>query len=307
MAIDLRKALDLQSSAAAYLIPETINDGIRDFASKVPTMYNAVTKRSWGTQTYFIRKRLTLPSATWSVDGGPLPAATQGTYGRTSRSMRYLYTRGEVTGPMIAAAGTFFDALALSIEEHQQALVETLSTNIVTGVGTSNDLEGILYQIETDSREYTAAGGAGQVVDAGGAYLSLNWLDKAIDASSLSTGTGVASSGATAMVSTRPVARYINSLLQAQQQFVNVTDVSAGFRVNTYDGLAILYDNHWSDNTKILFFDRSKAVLYVHQDFTYEELAKTKDSVDYFIKGYFGFALEGSASELKNFVIPANI
>jgi hypothetical protein len=29
--------------------------------------------------------------------------------------------------------------------------------------------------------------------------------------------------------------------------------------------------------------------------------------VDFFIKGYFGFKLEGSASLLENFVIPATI
>ena len=124
---------------------------------------------------------------------------------------------------------------------------------------------------------------------------------------SLASGTGVAGPGATAAVTTRPVMRYINSLLQAQQQFVNTTEISAGFRVMTYDGLPLIVDNHWGDNTKILFFDRGRANLLVHQDFTYEELAKTKDSVDYFIKGYFGFALEGAASELDNFIIPTDI
>ena len=75
----------------------------------------------------------------------------------------------------------------------------------------------------------------------------------------------------------------------------------------SYDGLPFVVDNHWSDSTRILFFDRSKAQLLVHKDWTYEELAKTKDSVDFFIKGYFGFKLEGAASVLKNFTITAGI
>jgi hypothetical protein len=41
----------------------------------------------------------------------------------------------------------------------------------------------------------------------------------------------------------------------------------------------------------------------VNQDFTLEMLAKTKDSEDFFIKGYFGFALEGRPVRLKNFTI----
>jgi hypothetical protein len=87
---EIQKALDLASSAAAYFIPELVDGGIRDFAAKVPSLYNAVNKRPWATNTYFIRKRLSLPGASWSIDGGPLPAATQSTYGRTFKTMKYL-------------------------------------------------------------------------------------------------------------------------------------------------------------------------------------------------------------------------
>jgi HK97 family phage major capsid protein len=305
--MEIRKALDLASSAAAYLIPEVVDGAIRDFASKSPTMYNAITRRPWGSQTYFIKMKLTQPTAVWSIDGGPLPAATHSTFGQVSKSMSYLYTRGEVTGPMIAAAGNVFDVLAQDIEDHQQAMVEQLSTDIVTADGTGNNIEGVLHQIVTDSSLYTADGGPGQIVDAGGAYLSLLWIDKAIDAAAESSGTGVVGPGATVAVTTRPVLRMINTLLQAQQRFMNQTEIAAGFRVQTYDGLPFIVDNHWQDNTKILFFDRSRAVLLVHQDWTYEELAKTRDSVDYFIKGYFGFKLEGAASLLRNFTLSPNV
>jgi hypothetical protein len=302
--MEIRKALDLASTAAAYFIPEVVDGAIRDFAAKVPTLYNAVNKRSWATNTYYIRKRLSLPGASWSIDGGPLPAATQSTYGRTFKTMKYLYTRGEVTGPMIAAAGTYFDALGSEVEAHQQAMVERLSTDIATADGGANDLTGILYQITDDSDIYTSTGGQGAVVDAGGAYISLNLLDKAIDAAS---DIGVGGGRPNTMVVTRPVARFINSLLQQQQQFVNETEIAAGFRVRTYDNLAIVTDNHWSDNTQVLIFDRSLATLLVHKDFTYEELAKTKDSVDFMIKWYGGFVLEGAASLLTNFTLPADI
>lgn len=302
--MEIRKALDLASTAAAYFIPEVVDGGLRDFAAKVPSLYNAVQKRSWATNTYWIRKRLSLPGASWSIDGGPLPAATQSTYGRTFKTMKYLYTRGEVTGPMIAAAGNYFDAMGSEVEAHQQAMVERLSTDIATANGTANDLTGILYQITDDSSIYTANGGAGAVVNAGGAYLSLNWLDKAIDAAAdIGTGGGRPNT----IVTTRTVGRMINSLLQAQQRFVSETEIAAGFRVSTYDGLAIVTDNHWSDNTKVLIFDRSRATLLVHKDFTYEELAKTRDSVDFMIKWYGGFVLEGAASLLTNFQLTPNI
>jgi HK97 family phage major capsid protein len=307
--VEIRKALDLSSSAAAYLLPEVVDGAIRDFASKTPTMYNAVQKQPWGSQTYFIKKKLTLPTATWSIDGGPLPAATTGSYGQMSKSVSYLYTRGEVTGPMIEAAGSVFDALGQEIEDHQQAIVEQLSTDIVSGDGSTNNIQGILYQIETDSSLYTEVGGAGQVLDAGGAYLTLLMLDKAIDMAAESTGTGIAGPGATVAVTTRPVLRMINTLLQQYQRFLAPTEIQAGFRVMSYDGLPFITENHWSGNTnnQILFFDATKARLLVHKDWTYEELAKTKDSVDFFIKGYFGFKLEGAASLLKNFTLSSGI
>jgi hypothetical protein len=209
---------------------------------------------------------------------------------------------------MQAAAGNFFDALGSEIEAHQQALVEKLSTDIVTAEGDEADITGILYQITDDSDLYTAAGGPGQVIDAGGAYLSLNLVDKAIDASALANGMNVGGGlAANTIVTTRPVRHYINSLLQAQQQFVNETEIAAGFRVMSYDGLPLMVDNHWQDNTKMLFFNRNQATLLVHKDWTYEELAKTRDSVDFFIKGYFGFKLEGACSLLENFIIPTGI
>lgn len=302
--MEIRKALDLASTAAAYFIPEVIDGAMRDYAAKVPLLYNAVQKRPWATNTYYIRKRLSLPTAAWSVDGGPLPAATNAEYGKTFKTMKYLYTRGEVTGPMIAAAGNVFDALGSEIEAHQQAMVERLSTDIATANGGANDFTGILYQITTDSDMYTATGGQGAYVDASGAYLSLNWLDKAIDAAmDIGQGGGMPNT----IVTTRKVGRMINSLLQSQQQFVNQTEVAAGFRVPTYDGLAIVVDNHWQDDSKILVFDRNRATLLVHQDFTYEELAKTKDSVDFMMKWYGGFILEGAASLLDNFALTPNI
>lgn len=305
--MEIRKALDLSSSAAEYLLPEVVDGAIRDFASMSPTMYNAVTKRPWASQTYFIKKKLTLPTATWSIDGGPLPAATTGSYGSVSKSMSYLYTRGEVTGPMIEAAGSVFDALGVEIEDHQQAIVEQLSTDITTADGTGNDIEGILHQITTDSIQYTETGGAGQVISGGASALTLNMIDKAIDAAALATGQGYAGPGATMAVTTRPVLRMINSLLQAQQRFMDSTEISAGFRVQTYDGLPFVIDNHWQSDSTILFFDANRASLLVHRDWTYEELAKTRDSVDFFIKGYFGFKLEGAASVLNNFTLTAGI
>ena len=61
----IRKALDLASTAAAYLLPEVVDGAIRDFVSKEPVIYNVVNKQPWATNTYWIRKRTALPTAEW--------------------------------------------------------------------------------------------------------------------------------------------------------------------------------------------------------------------------------------------------
>jgi len=290
--ITIRKALDL-ASTGSYLIPEVVDNAIRDYATKEPVLANVVNRVPWATNTYFIRRRDALPTATWSTDGGSLPAATQSTYAKVSKTVKYLYTRGEVTGPMQKAAGSLYNALALEVEAHSRALIEKLSTDIATATGGSDDITGILHQIDTEDSMNWGSTGSG-VVSGGAATLSLAKIDEAIDA---------ARGEVDLIVTSRAVRRKINALLQAQQQFVDRTEVAAGFRVLAYDGMPIVTDLHWETNTDILFIRRADAKLLVHQDFTFEELAKTKDSTDFMIKGYFGFSLEGRPVHLNNFTI----
>lgn len=290
--LTIRKALDLASSGS-YLIPELVDNAIRDYATLEPVLANAVSRVPWATNTYFIRRRDALPTSTWSADGGSLPAATQSTYNKVAQSVAYLYTVGSVTGPMQEAAGSLYDALALEVEAHSRSLIEKLSTDIATATGGSSDIVGMLYQIDTNDKMNWGSTGTG-VVSGGAATLSLAKIDEAIDA---------ARGEVDLIVTSRKVRRKVNALLQAQQQFVDRTEIQAGFRVLAYDGIPIVTDLHWETDTDILFVRKADAKLLVHKDFTFEELAKTKDATDFMIKGYFGFSLEGRPVHLNNFTL----
>lgn len=287
----IRKALDIATGTSDYLIEDVVDGAIRDYVSLEPVIYNAVTKVPWATNVYFVRKRTSNPTATWAVDGGSLPAATNTRHTRVSVPVAYLYTRGEVTGPMQKASNVV-QALSMEIESHSAALVSQLSDDIWAAAGLSNDLIGILSQIETNDDLNAGSG----VVTVTGA-LSLASIDKAIDNSR---------GQVDLIVCSRATRRAINALLQAQQQFVDRVEVQAGFRVLAYDGLPIVTDLANEETAKIAFIKRADAKLLVHQDFTYEELAKTKDSTDFMIKGYFGFALEGRPTELTGYTAIAN-
>jgi hypothetical protein len=120
-------------------------------------------------------------------------------------------------------------------------------------------------------------------------YLSLNLIDQAIDNSR---------GNVDLIITSHKVRRKLASLLQAQQQFVNTAELAAGFRVLSYDGIPIVTDYHWETGTDMLFVRRADCRILVNKDFTYEDLAKTKDSVDFFIKWYGGFAVEGRPTHL---------
>jgi len=288
---DIERALSTSvASTGAYLLPEVVDPVIRDYVAKATPVLSVVTRVNWPTQTYWIRKRSALPSAAFSTDGGSLPAATSSEYAKVAKTVKYLYTRGEVTGPLIAAAGGVVNALQEEIRVHSGVIAERLAEAICVGDGTEDSnagIVGIKNQINTST-----PGDEGGTTTASGA-LTLAMIDKALDDTK---------GEADVIMTSRAVRRKINALLQGQQRFLDRVEVGAGFRVLSYDGVPIVTDDHYEED-EILFFRRADAKLIVNQDFTMEMLAKTKDAEDFYIKGYFGFALEGRPVRLKGFTI----
>jgi HK97 family phage major capsid protein len=288
---DIERALSTSvASTGAYLLPEVVDPVIRDYVAKATPVLSVVTRVNWPTQTYYIRKRSGLPTAAFSTDGGSLPSASSSTYAKVAKTVKYLYTRGEVTGPLIAAAGGVVNALQEEIRVHSGVIAERLATAICVGDGTEDSnagIVGIKNQINT-----SAPGDEGGTTTASGA-LTLAMIDKALDDTK---------GEADVIMTSRAVRRKINALLQGQQRFLDRVEVGAGFRVLSYDGVPIVTDDHYEED-EILFFRRADAKLIVNQDFTMEMLAKTKDAEDFYIKGYFGFALEGRPVRLKGFTI----
>lgn len=288
---DIERALSTSvASTGAYLLPEVVDPVIRDYVAKATPVLSVVTRVNWPTQTYWIRKRSALPTAAFSTDGGSLPSASSSTYAKVAKTVKYLYTRGEVTGPLIAAAGGVVNALQEEIRVHSGVIAERLATAICVGDGTEDSnagIVGIKNQVNTST-----PGDEGGTTTASGA-LTLAMIDKALDDTK---GEG------DVIMTSRAVRRKINALLQGQQRFLDRVEVGAGFRVLSYDGVPIVTDDHYEED-EILIFRRADAKLIVNQDFTMEMLAKTKDAEDFYIKGYFGFALEGRPVRLKGFTI----
>lgn len=282
--VDLRKALNI-SGAGEQLIPEVVSAGIRRYVETASPLYAETPKRDWPTNSYIFRSITGLPSASFGTDGGNLPSATEGTYAKPSVAMKYIYTRGEVTGPMIAASASLIDAYQTEIELHADALVRKLEQTIISGDSsqTAAEFDGLIKQIDT--HVLNVGTGAGQSTTT---LLTLAHLDETLDKPS---------EYPTHIVLTRAMGRRVWSLLQAQQRFVDRTEVAGGFRVPSYNDLPILrVDTGITglDNV-ILFPDMRHIVMPINQNVTFEELAKTKDSRDFMLKMYCTLAVEGTS------------
>lgn len=285
--MDLRKALDTTGSGNTgnVLIPEIVSQGLRRFIETRSPLYNEVQKRDWPTNSYIFRSVTGLPTATFGTDGGSLPSATNAAYAKPAVSMKYIYTTGSVTGPMIQAAASLLDAYQLEVELHAEALVRKLEQTIISGDSSSNaaEFDGLIKQIDTHVNNIGT--GTGQ---ADPTLLTLLHLDETLDKPA---------EYPTHIVLNRAMGRRLWSLLQAQQRFVDRTEIAGGFRVPVYNDLPILrVDNAITglDNT-ILFPDMRYVVMPINQQLQFEELAKTKDARDFMLKMYCTLAVEGSS------------
>jgi HK97 family phage major capsid protein len=276
---ELRKALStLSATTGDKLIPEVVSEGIRRFVEDASPLYSIIRKIPWSTNSYIFRELNALPTATFRADEASLPSRTRGTYEKRSTAMKYIYSTGEVTGPVQAATGNVLNALQYEIELHATALIRELERTIVNGDDSvdADEFDGLKVQITLS-------------VNGGSVPLTLATLESAFDLSATYP---------THIITTRAHSRRINQLLQAQQRFVDSTTVAAGFRVYTYNGLPIIpVDNDAAADlsTVVLLPDMNKVLMPVSQDITFEPLAKTKDSDDFMLKMYCTLAVEGAA------------
>lgn len=276
--LDLRKALITTSGTGSNLIPEIVSEGLRKFVITASPLYAEVPKQPWENNTYVYRSITGLPTASFEADGATLPSATTGTYAKPTVAMKYIYTRGEVTGPMQQAAGNLLDALQLEVELHADGLVRTIEQKILTGdTGSDADeFDGLIEQIDTNKH------------DASSTSLSLSHLDTALDKPF---------GYPTHIILNRAMKRKLQSLLQAHQRYIDRTEVAGGFRVPTYNDLPIIaVDNSITGLTTTVVLPDFRLVKFlIGQDIMFEPLAKTKDSDDFMLKMYCTLAVEGEA------------
>lgn len=278
--LDLRKALDTTGSGgsgSANLIPEVVSAGLRKFVEFASPIYMRTPKIDWPTNTYTFRSVTGRPTAEFTAEGN-VASESNATYAKPTVSMKWITTKGRVTGPMLDVAKSPVDAWQTEIDLHADALVRKIERVLIAGDTASNPLEfdGFKKQITLNK-------------DAANGQLTLSILDEALD---------IPAQYPTDIILSRAMGRRIWALLQAQQRFIDRTEIRAGLRVPVYNDLPILRVDTEADDdltNVILMPDMRWAVMPILRQPTFELLGKTDDSESFYIRMYCTLAVEGAA------------
>jgi HK97 family phage major capsid protein len=226
----LQRSLSV-SSAGSVLLQTNINKVVQQLTLREFGLQAVLDRKPGsGNAAYINRRSAGSSGGVWVAD---TDAATEetGSYAQVSFGYKTLLTRGRVTRKVQATARSYGDALATELIGKSEDFANALEDGCMNGDARfSNQFSGALTLVNAQSGQVVA----NSTLTAGGA-ISLSKLDEAIDRVR-----GAGNRSDLVIVASFNGARKLNAALQAQQQFTNMTEIAAGFRVRTYDTIPIV-------------------------------------------------------------------
>lgn len=301
--LDISKALSTSSGTTGdQLIPEVIQAGIREYFERRTPVWNQFRKQPVATNAVIYKEQTSVPVASFGAELAALPAAQNSTFVERAIPLKSIYTRGEVSGQLIAAARSFIDPLQLEVRNHTIGMINTLETTMVIGDATArpNEFDGLDKWITNEV--YATDDGTDTGADQ---PLVLAHLEQLLDAPRYSD--------IDLLFMNDITRRRLWSVVQPQIRFLGTTEIDGGFKVRSYNDLPIIEVKPNVDisgnplanlDGRILAVNTDMVWVPVLQDLTYEELAHTRDSTDFIIKMYVGLVVEGGVhyhAKLVNF------
>ena len=217
----LKKALDMASGGA---LQQPLVDRVLQELIEVnnPLRMNLPRKPGSGS-AWVLNQRTSRGAGAGFVNDTEEPAENQGTYGQKNFPYKTILDRRKVTRKLQAVGKTLLDIEAEEVENGLQNVRDSEENALINGDATANPKQ-------FDGLRKLIPGGQVVVAGANGAPLTLDLLDQAID---LNRG------NPSMLIMSKKANRKLNSLLQAQQRFVDTMEVKGGFRVQVYNGLPI--------------------------------------------------------------------
>lgn len=228
------------STAGSQLVQNYVNKIIQQLTIREFGALGTLDRKP-GSGSQSIQNRRTGASManTWVADTASLTEST-GSYTQATFTYRTLATRGKVTRKMRAIGRSYVDVLADEMTYKLDDFNNQLETALFIGDSgaSSQQIDGMLTQINAVSGQVVA-----QTSAVAGDSLTLAKLDEAIDAVK-----GSAGRSDLVIYGSYKGIRKLNAALQSQQRFMNETEISAGFRVRTYDGIPMVVSTGMGDD-----------------------------------------------------------
>lgn len=267
---EISKALDL--AGAANILQEQIDKVIADLIEVRNPLRQNLIRRPGGGSAWRAIRRTARGSGAW-VNDTETPSDSQSTYTKTDFPYKTPLFQGKVTRKAQAEGRTFGDLLMEEIENGLQVVRDLEEDALINGdaTGTPKEPDGLKVLLDAQ---------AGQTVDLSAAALTLEKMDEAID---------LVDGQVDMIITSKRTARELNALLQADQRFVDRTEVEGGFRLRSYDDAPIYKSNSVAINegtgtneSRIYFLDTSEVFVAELTPLTFLTLAKTSSQFDSF-------------------------
>lgn len=262
------------ASAGSVLLQTNINKIVQQLTLREFGLQAVLDRRPGsGNAAYINRRTAGSSGGVWVSDTDNATEET-GAYDQISFPYKTLLTRGRVTRKVQATSRSYGDALATELMGKSEDFANALEDGCMNGDSRfANQFSGALTLLNGVSSQVVA----NSTLTTGGA-LSLSKLDETIDRVR-----GAGNRSDLVIVANFNGGRKLNAALQAQQQFTNMTEIAAGFRVRTYDTIPIVISTQlgntldWSGSTVNGFSGgNTTAILILNRRYWWlEELTQT--------------------------------
>lgn len=281
---EIKRSLDYAGTAGVLIQPE-VDKIVTEIIEYKNPLRQTIPRKQRNSDSWLLNRRSAAAANTvaqWVNDLSE-PDVDRTEQSRITFQFRTLLARGKVTRFAQDAGRSYIDVLSEEIEARARAFKNLEENAMLYGNNSTNTVQPDgLTTLITGSQIIEQTGVMG------GAALTLTKIDETVDQCAGSPDV---------MISSKQTRRKLNALLQADQRFVNTTEVAGGFRVLSYDDIPIFASTNVTNNfhfdgtqvvgttgdTSHLFvLDTSEFWVGYMNDVTVSPLSKTSSQFDQF-------------------------
>lgn len=248
---EIEKTLDI-ASAGTVLVDNDVDKAIQELIVRNNPLRANLPRRQGSGSQWTIVRRTAAGSGAW-VNDTEEPTEQEGTYTQTTFPYKTILRRGKVTRKLQAQGMSYVDIEAQEITAALDIVRDTEEYGEIYGNTSSNSkqINGI-DQLTPNSQRI--------LMGANGAPLTITALDEAYD---------LCNGMPNMLVGSKRSRRHAQALLQAQQRFVDTTEVKGGFRLMSYNDVPYYWSAQISDAETQGDAENASSLFFVDTNYTW--------------------------------------